>query len=315
MIKGWEYLAAALLVVGLAGCERVDEQGRPVNEGELTVVATTSVVADLVEQIAGDHVEVIGLMGPGVDPHLYRASEGDVERMAGADIVFYNGFHLEGRMSELLAQMADRGTATVPVAEVIDPSELLTPPEFEGAYDPHVWMDVAMWRRTPARVAEALAEMDPDNADSYRTNAETFTDKLTELDQFVRTEVERIPENLRVLVTAHDAFNYFGRSYGFEVRGLQGISTVAEAGTADVQELSRFVAERQIPAIFVESSVSPRSIEAVRAAVRARSFEVEVGGNLFSDALGGEGSGAEDYEGMIRHNIMTIANALSRDVE
>src|SRR5690606_3467360 len=286
------WLLLWLVVAG--GCGAAEGGGG----GELTdravrAVATTSIVADLVREVGGDRVQVTGLMGPGVDPHLYRASEGDVRRMMDADIVFFNGLHLEGRMGELFEEMGSAGRPTVAVTDGIDPSLLLTPPEFEGAYDPHVWMDFSIWRRAVDRVAEALAELDPDHAAGYRERAEAYSSRLEELDGAVRERIAKVPPEQRVLVTAHDAFNYFGRAYGFEVRGLQGISTVAEAGTADVQELARFVAERQIPALFIETSVSARSIEAVLAAVQARGFDVRLGGNLYSDALGGPGSGAE----------------------
>ena len=230
--------------------------------------------------------------------------------MGDADIVFFNGLHLEGRMGEVLEEMGSRGTPTVAIAEAIGEESLQRPPEFAGAFDPHVWMDVTLWERVVGRVAESLAELDPANAEQYRTRAGAYETRLRTLDAYVRQRIERVDPARRVLVTAHDAFNYFGRAYGFEVRGLQGISTVAEAGTSDVQELARYIAERRIPAIFVETSVSPRSIEAVQAAVRARDFEVSIGGNLYSDALGGAGTGAETYEGMIRHNVDTITGAL-----
>ena len=303
-------LLAAIGVASLVSCGRVEQGTEDIGSRTIRAVATTSIVADLVREVGGDRVEAIGLMGAGVDPHLYRASEGDVQRMTQADIVFYNGLHLEGRMSELFEEMAARGVRTTAVADTIDPSTLLTPPEFEGAYDPHIWMDVSLWRMAADAVASGLAELDPANQNLYQTNAATLKDRLEELDSYVRRRSAEVPEQQRVLVTAHDAFNYFGRAYGFEVRGLQGISTVAEAGTADVQELARFVAERRIPALFVETSVSPRSIEAVQAAVRSRGFDVQVGGNLYSDALGGPDSGADTYESMIRHNVDTIVDAL-----
>lgn len=311
--RRWVRFSTLLLtgvLMGLAGCGRVDDGPADSRGGPLRAVATTSIVADVVREVGGDAISVLSLMGPGVDPHLYRASEGDVRRMADADIVFYNGWHLEGRMAEVLEEMGARRTPTVAVAEVIDEAELLSPPEFEGAFDPHVWMDVSLWRRTVDVVAAALAERDPENAEGYRERAAAYGARLEALDAWVHDQVETVDPDRRVLVTAHDAFNYFGRAYGFEVRGLQGISTAAEAGTSDVQNLARFVAERRIPAIFVETSVSPRSIEAVQAAVRARGFEVSVGGNLYSDALGGVGSGAETYEGMIRHNVESIVGAL-----
>ncbi len=294
----------------ITGCttpagERGDLAGRPVR-----AVATTGMVADLVRQVGGERVEVEALMGPGVDPHLYRPSEGDVARLAGADVVFYNGLHLEGKMGEVLEQIESRGIPAEPVAEAIGPARLMAPPAFAGAYDPHVWMDVSLWRTAAGAVAERLAALDPTHADGYRARLAAYQTRLDSLDAWVRGRAAEVPEEQRVLVTAHDAFGYFGRAYGFEVRGLQGISTAAEAGTADVQALAAFVAERRIPALFVETSVSPRAIEAVRAAVRARGFEVQVGGNLYSDALGGPGSGAETYEGMIRSNTNAIVDAL-----
>jgi len=299
---------AALLPI--FGCGPAETDRGEIATRSVRAVATTSIVADLIREVGGERVEVTALMGPGVDPHLYRASEGDVRRMSEADIVFYNGLHLEGRMAELFERMAERGVSTVAAAEEVGPERLLTPPEFEGAYDPHVWMDVSLWREAGQRVGRALAELDPEHADGYRERTAAFAGRMDELHDYVSTQAELLPPDLRVLVTAHDAFNYFGRAYGFEVRGLQGISTLAEAGTADVQDLARFVAERRIPALFVETSVSPRSIEAVQAAVRARGFEVGVGGELYSDALGGPGSGAESYPAMIRHNIDTIVEAL-----
>ena len=284
------------------GAARGDLGDRPVR-----IVATTSMIADLAREIGGDRVEVEGLMGPGVDPHLYKASEGDVSRMTGADLILYNGLHLEGKMVDILDRLGDRAAA---VTDDIDRSRLVTPPAFAGNYDPHVWMDVSMWRVAAEEVAERLAALDTTHASAYRARAEEYVVTLDSLDAYVRAQTARVPEDKRVLVTAHDAFGYFGLAYDFEVRGLQGISTATEAGTADVQELARFVAEREIPAMFVESSVPARSIEAVRAAVRSRGFEVEIGGNLYSDALGGAGSGADTYEGMIRHNVDTIVGAL-----
>ncbi len=301
-------LLALLALAAVAGCgmdaaaTRGDFSERPVR-----VVATTSMVADLARAVGGDRVEVEGLMGPGVDPHLYKASEGDVSRMTEADLILYNGLHLEGKMVDILGRLGDRAAA---VTDEIDRSRLTTPPEFEGNYDPHVWMDVSMWRQAAASVADNLAALDTAHAADYRARAVAYQAELDSLDAYVRAQAARVPEDRRVLVTAHDAFGYFGRAYGFTVKGLQGISTATEAGTADVQNLAAFVAERRIPAMFVESSVPARSIEAVRAAVQARGFDVKIGGNLYSDALGGVGSGAEDYVGMIRHNVDTIVGAL-----
>jgi manganese/zinc/iron transport system substrate-binding protein len=300
---------AIATIAGIAACGPAT-QDVDIASRQVRAVATTSIVADVVRAVGGDRVEVTALMGPGVDPHLYRASEGDVRRMGEADIVFYNGHHLEGRMGEVLEEMGERATPTVAIAEAVGESALLRPPEFEGAFDPHIWMDVSLWRNVVGRVGAALATIDPTHGAEYEARARDYEARLDVLDAWVRERTSRVPPERRVLVTAHDAFNYFGRAYGFEVRGLQGISTVAEAGTSDVQDLARFVADRRIPALFVETSVSPRSIEAVQAAVRARGFEVRVGGDLYSDALGGAGTGADSYEGMIRHNVDTVVRAL-----
>ncbi|HEX8694514.1 MAG TPA: zinc ABC transporter substrate-binding protein [Longimicrobium sp.] len=301
---------AALAVAGaLAACappEPTETQGR------LHVVATIGMIKDLVENVGGDHVVVTGLMGPGVDPHLYKASEGDVRKLYRADVIFYGGLHLEARMAEVLEEMGER-TRTVAVTGAIPKDSLLAPPEFKGAYDPHVWFDVRLWMMTIDRVEETLAAMDPANAGDYRANAARYRAELDALDRYVRAQAARVPDNKRVLITAHDAFNYFGRAYGFQVRGLQGISTAAEAGTADVQDLARFIATRKIPAVFVESSVPSRTIEAVREAVTARGYRVGMGGSLFSDAMGSPGTPEGSYVGMVRHNIDTIVGALLRD--
>lgn len=284
----------------------------PLTGGRLPVVATTGMIADVVRHVGGEHVSVMGLMGPGVDPHLYKASEGDVRRLWRARIIFYNGLHLEARMAEVLEHMDER-TPTVAVTDAVDPSRLLAPAEFAGAYDPHVWFDVRFWIDATEAVRQGLSEVDPERAATYAANAETYTRQLEALDAYVRRRAEEVPAARRVLVTAHDAFNYFGRAYGFEVRGLQGISTASEAGTADVQELAELIAARRIPAVFVESSIPLRTIEAVQAAVRARGFDVRIGGQLYSDAMGSPGTPDGTYVGMVRHNIDTIVGALLRE--
>jgi manganese/zinc/iron transport system substrate-binding protein len=279
------------------------------SERPIRVVTTIGMIADIAQNVGDERVEVTSLMGPGVDPHLYKASEGDVNRMAEADVIFYNGLHLEAKMGEVLEKMEGRAK-TMAVTEGIDKSELLAPPEFEGAFDPHVWFDVTLWMKAVEQVRDTLVEMDPDHADLYRSNAEGYLTELSELHDYVKTEAGRVPGEHRVLITAHDAFNYFGRAYDFEVLGLQGISTASEAGTADVQNLADFIVEHRIPAIFVESSVPPRTIEAVQAAVRSKGFEVEIGGELFSDAMGNPGTSEGTYTGMVRHNVDTIVSSL-----
>jgi manganese/zinc/iron transport system substrate-binding protein len=266
-------------------------------------------ITDIVQNVGGENVEVTGLMGPGIDPHLYKASERDVITLASADVIFYNGLHLEAGMATVFERMQGR-IRTAAVTDGIDRSQLSAPPEFEGNYDPHVWFDVSMWMQAVATVRDTLAEMDPAHGEAYQANAARYLAELEALHAYVTARAEQVPPEHRVLITAHDAFNYFGRAYGFEVRGLQGISTATEAGTADVQELVSFIVERRIPALFVESSVPPRTIEAVKAAVQARGFDVRIGGELFSDAMGNPGTPEGTYIGMVRHNIDTIVNAL-----
>lgn len=281
---------------------------------EVNVVATTSMIADLVREIGGERVDVTGLMGPGIDPHLYKASAGDVTRMGEADVIFYSGLHLEGKMTDLFEQIAGRGIRTVAVAEHIEKAKLIESTGFGGNYDPHVWFDVSLWMVAARSVEAVLSDMDSAHASIYQTNLDRYLGELQELDAYVKQRAAEVPGEQRVLVTSHDAFGYFGRAYGFDVRGLQGISTAAEAGTADVQALAAFVAERKLPALFVESSVSPRGIEAVIEAVRARGHEVRIGGNLYSDALGDPGTPEGTYTGMVRHNVDAIVNALTGDL-
>ena len=280
------------------------------SERPIRVVTTIGMITDIVQNVGGERVSATGLMGAGIDPHLYKASEGDVTRLAGADLILYNGLHLEGKMAGVLERMQDQ-VKTVAVTQDIDRGILLAPPEFEGAYDPHVWFDVILWMKAVERVRDTLIEVDKNSAKLYRANTENYLAKLEELHDYVMQQAEtRVSPDQRVLVTAHDAFNYFGRAYGFEVRGLQGISTAAEAGTADVQALVQFIVERRIPAMFVETSVPRRSIEAVQAAVKAKGFSVEIGGQLFSDAMGASGTPEGTYLGMVRHNIDTIVASL-----
>ncbi len=303
------YILFCLIVLLIGtGCDPKEQSGASV-PGKYRVVTTIGMITDIVGNVGGDRVEVIGLMRPGVDPHLYKASAGDVQKLNSASLIFYNGLHLESKMADILAKMSGN-IKTVAVTDAVDRSLLLTPPEFEGQYDPHLWFDVKLWMKAVGKVRDALSEFDPDNALAYWSNAQRYFAKLAELHAYVKTQVERVPAEQRVLVTAHDAFNYFGKAYGFEVRGLQGISTATEAGIADVQGLATFIAERRIPAIFVESSVSPRSLEAVKAAVKSKGFNVEIGGELFSDAMGNEGTPEGTYIGMVRHNVDTIVTAL-----
>lgn len=282
---------------------------KDISARKVKVITTTGMIADAVRNVGKERVEVRALMGPGVDPHMYKASEGDVIRMIDADIIFYNGLHLEGKLGEVLAQLQSR-VKTVAISDGISREFLFSFPNFQGNYDPHIWFDVNLWKAGVKMIEESLAELDTAHANVYQQNAEKYSHILSELNEYVYQQAQKIPAEKRVLITAHDAFNYFGRAYGLEVYGLQGLSTVAETGTADIQNLAKFIVERKIPALFVESSVPPRYIEALQAAVNARGFKVSIGGSLYSDALGTENSSEGTYVGMMRYNIDTIVKAL-----
>lgn len=276
---------------------------------KIKVVTTTTMIADSVRQVGGERVTVTPLMGAGVDPHLYKASANDVKLLDDADIIFYNGLELEGRLGDVLIKMA-RSRPTVAVAEDIAHSRLREPAEFEGKFDPHIWFDPTLWQETVRVISKHLVAIDPASKALYDAQTERYLKELTDLDQFVRTEIATIPAAGRVLITAHDAFGYFGQQYGVEVRGLQGVSTASEAGAADVQSLVDFIVERKIKAIFVESSIPETTIKAVQAGAVARGHQVAIGGQLFSDSLGPAGTPEGTYVGMVRHNVATIVKAL-----
>jgi manganese/zinc/iron transport system substrate-binding protein len=300
---GW--IGGALLaLLLLAGCQG----DRQTETGKLRVVATTGLIGDAVRQVAGDQVELDVLMGPGVDPHLFSASEGDVARLQQADLIFYNGLLLEAQLASVLQRLGERKPA-VAVAEQLDP-DLLLDAGVEGEFDPHLWFDLTLWQQVVEVIADQLAAADPANAASYQSNASAYQAELATLHAYVLDRTASIPARQRILVTAHDAFRYFGRAYGFEVHGLQGTSTVAEAGTADLRALADLIVQKEVPAIFVENSVPVRTVEAVQAAVRDRGHQVVLGGELYSDALGAPDSDGATYVGLIRHNIDTIAAAL-----
>lgn len=301
--------AACSLSVLLAGCA-APAADKNAAEDKINVVATTTMLADLSETIGGERVAVNGLMGPGIDPHLYQASAGDVTLMQKADVVVYNGLHLEGKMGEIFENLSGQGAAVICIEAGLDESKLLAWEEDSAIHDPHIWFDVSLWQAAARTVAEGLSQVDPDGKAAYQANLNAYLKELDETDTYIRSRAAELPEAQRVLVTAHDAFQYFGKAYGFEVHGLQGISTESEAGTADVRELADFIAERRIKAIFVESSVPPKTIEALQAAVRAKGFDVVIGGELYSDSLGDADSGAGTYILTVKANIDTIVNAL-----
>jgi manganese/zinc/iron transport system substrate-binding protein len=300
--------ALCLAVVALAGCGGGEPAEAP-QGGPLKVVATTGMIADLVARVGGDDVSVTGLMGPGVDPHYYKATQGDLKYLTEADVIFFNGLFLEGKMEEIFDKMS-RSKRVVAVSRAVDEARLRTPPEYEGNPDPHIWFDVDLWRQTIPVVEQTLAQARPEAAERFAERAAAYAAELEQLHTWVRGEVAQIPAARRVLVTAHDAFGYFGDAYGIEVTGLQGISTVAEYGVNDVRALVDLIVDRGVKAIFVESSVPERSINAVKEGCLARGHQVVIGGTLYSDAMGEPGSGADTYTGMVRSNVSTIVGAL-----
>lgn len=309
-------LLAVIAALLAAGCGATGEKEGVASDGgadaALQVATTTNFITDTVAQVGGDRVSVTGLMGPGVDPHLYKASAGDVETLRDADAIFYGGLYLEGKMAEVLGELSEQ-VPSVAVSEAIPERRLLAPPANaapEEEYDPHVWFDPASWAYAVEVVRDELSELDPAGAAAYRRNAERLLAEMRELEREGRAAFEGVPERRRLLVTSHDAFEYFGRAFGLDVFAIQGISTADEATTADVDRIAALVAERDVPSVFVESSVPKQTIEAVIAAARERGHEVEIGGELFSDAAGEEGTPEGTYPGMVRHNIETISEGL-----
>lgn len=312
--------AVAALALAFVGCNGSSAQTSPGQSeanprtGPYQIVTTTGMVTDIVRAVAGEHAKVTALMGPGVDPHLYKPTRGDVVRLYGAHVVVYSGLMLEGRMQETFVQLARSGKPVFAVTEGLDPSKLREPPEFAGHYDPHVWMDVSLWSECVEQIAKELAAFDPPHAADYQKNAADYRESLKGLDDYVRRVIQSIPEDKRVLVTAHDAFGYFGLAYGIEVRSVQGVTTESEAGVQDVNNLVDFLVERKLPAIFVESSVNSKNIEAVQEGCKSRGVNVAIGGELFSDALGPAGDYTGTYVGMLDANATRIARALGGDV-
>ncbi len=276
---------------------------------KIIVTTTTNVVTDLVENIGGEHVLVTGLMGPGVDPHLYRPSASDVKKLQYADIVFYNGLDLEGKMGDIFVKIGREGTAVWAVSENIPQTSLLSL-DTEGHFDPHIWWNAKLWMEAAKVVATGLSEHDPENSKTYESNLEEYLTQLEELNQESLEMMDSIPKEQRVLVTAHDAFQYFGHVYGLEEMAIQGWSTDSEAGIREIQNLADEITQRKIKAVFVETSISPATIEALKAAVQDKGHDVVIGGELFSDAIGEKRTSEGTYIGAFTHNVETIVNAL-----
>lgn len=284
--------------------------GNALGESRLKVATTIGMVADLVRQVGGERVEVEQLMGPGVDPHLYKPTSEDAARLSRAEVIFYSGLMLEGRMGDLFARLARTGKKIYPTTESVPEDRLLEPKEFQGHYDPHIWFDVSMWAQTVPTIVKGLSEGDPAGRETYEKNGAALAERLGQLHQWCQETAAKLPAERRILVTSHDAYNYFGRAYGFRVVGLQGVSTVSEAALADMAGLVDFIKAQKVKAIFVETSVNPAAIKRV-----AEDAGVRVGGELFSDAMGkpGEmraGLDTGTYDGMLRYNMTTIVEAL-----
>ena len=304
-------LLLILISLTILGACKVESahSGTPDPTKTYTVVATTGMVADIVRQVAGNRAEVQGLIGEGVDPHLYKPTRADVARLTDGDIIFYSGLLLEGKMADILQGLA-KDKPVFAVTGSIEKDFLLEPPEFEGHPDPHLWMDVQGWIKAVDVVRQVLSDYDPANKELYAANAQAYLEQLQALDQYARERFASIPEGARVMVTAHDAFNYLGRAYKIEVIGIQGISTESEAGLGDLNSLVDMLVERKIAAVFVESSVADKNVRALIEGAKARGHQVRIGGELYSDAMGPSGSYRGTYIGMIDHNVTTIVRAL-----
>jgi len=303
------FITMLSLAVFLAGCSKGQTPSQAAGR-KIKVATTTTMVTDLVRQVGGDRVEAEGLMGPGVDPHLYKASAGDGPKLQNADVIFFNGLLLEGKLQDLFAKLARTKKHVYPLSEAIPVEQLLEPPEFAGHYDPHIWFGVPLWSRCVETVVKGLSEFDPASKDYFEKRGRDVEAKMAELHQWALTKAAELPKEKRILVTSHDAYNYFGRAYDFQVVGLQGISTVEEANLAAMVKLVEFIRKHQVKAIFVESSVPQHAIKRI-----SEDAGVKIGGELFSDAMGTPGQiergyDLGTYEGMIKHNLNTIVDAL-----
>ena len=302
-MKYW--ILIAIISVTLFSCN----DNKP-KDNRFHIVTTTSMVTDLVKNIGGDKVDVQGLMGAGVDPHLYKASEGDVSKLSNANMILYSGLHLEGKLVEVFEKMKRQNINTVAVSDALDKKDLIGSALFESNYDPHIWFDVTNWEKITVFVTNKLSEALPEHKAEFQANADAYLLKLKTLREELDAEIATLPEDKRRLVTAHDAFNYFGKAYKFDVVGLQGLSTATEAGVQDVQKTAAYIIDHKIKAVFIESSVPKRTVEVLQAAVNSKNHNVVIGGTLFSDALGNPGTPEGTYIGMFKYNVHTIVSSL-----
>ncbi|WP_417600534.1 metal ABC transporter solute-binding protein, Zn/Mn family [Owenweeksia hongkongensis] len=292
-----------VLAVFAISCTETKKDDRP------HIVCTTSIIGDAVQNLVGDTIKVTSLMGAGVDPHLYKATQGDIAALTNADVVVYNGLHLEGKMGEIFEKLG-KTKPTFAIADFVPKNLLINSTDFQGAEDPHIWFDVTVWVRGVNGLSKKLQETFPAYADSIEANRQDYAKELYYLHGRIVDQLNQISADQRIMITAHDAFKYFGKQYGMEVRGLQGISTTAEYGLQDVSELVKYITEKKIKAIFVESSVPKKSIEAVIEGCRESGHDVKLGGELYSDALGAAGTPEGTYVGMFDHNVKVITEAL-----
>ena len=299
------FLVLFLILWSTFSCTPKEKKKKP------QIVTTTTMITDLVKQIGGDSIEVLGLMNAGVDPHLYKASEGDVHKLSGSDAVFYNGLHLEGKMVEVFTKMNESGFKTYAISDALNKSDKISSRDFAGNYDPHIWFSIENWKKSAGFVKDKLTEINPESASYFNDRLRNYMIELDALEIEMKESAGILPKEKRILVTAHDAFSYFGKEFDFEVIGLQGISTASEAGTKDLLDLTNLIIERKIPAVFIESSVPEKTIEALQSAVENKDQNVSLGGTLYSDALGNPGTPQGTYVGMFKSNMETIINALN----
>ena len=299
-------LLYALVILASSSCTTTQHSSA---DSKPLIVATTGMIGDAVKSIAGDSFEVVSLMGPGVDPHLYKATQGDMDLLLRADIIFYNGLHLEGKMGEVFEKLG-RTKDVIAVSKDVPKDRLLKVPEFDNNYDPHIWFDLSLWKHTLPVISGSLAQKHPDFIDLFNKNEQKYSQMLDSLHLWAITEIEKIPTESRVLITAHDAFGYFGKAYNMEVKGLQGISTLSEFGMKDRIDLAQLIIDRKIKALFIETSVPVRAINSVIESVKDKGFEVNIGGSLYSDAMGNPGTPEGTFKGMFISNINTITQAL-----
>ena len=299
----FQFILLAILLLACTEAEHLES-------GKVEIVTTTTIVADIVQNIGGDKVSVSGLMGPGIDPHVYKASEGDVAKLANAEVIIYSGLHLEGKLTDVFSNFEKLGKYPVNLGETLNSNRLIQSQSFGGNYDPHVWFDIDLFMEQAKEVAHVLQMHAPEHKEYFQNNLNSYLEQLQALKAELDGLLSEIPKEKRKLVTAHDAFGYFGRFFDFEVIGLQGLSTTAEAGVQDVQRVSDYIVKHKIKSIFVESSVPRRTIEALQQAVFAKGHQVEIGDVLYSDALGTKGTEEETYIGMFRYNVKSIVKGL-----